>query len=602
MDYSTISVRKLQLIFILTAFTALMGIVICLKYNQYLPEAYIISVVCLFICLFAALRFQFLAPVYPLFLIIYANAILSIFALRYGLFHGDSQIDLMYVLNIIKYHYILSPQAYSMTSSPLIHIFSSVAGILVGRQDIQNIYSVVIWVPSLIGVISSLVIFITVKKVTNEVTGLLTAIIWISLPFVSRWLIQFTRTTIAILFILLLGFLIVTKYKKMMGIEIYIVILVTTVALIMSHPVVSFFALLSLTFVLLFQMMTPVLNHLGITEYLNINLPTKGQISPLLVMFTCILLISYWIYMGYIFYPFIDVFHEYTANLQNLGGSIFGQVVTNQAQSSFSATSNGFKLFGLSRVALFVLTAALGLLFLLQNKNPKTERHFNKGIVGSLAIFGLLFMVGNLIMGVASTSSYRTVVYASAWLILTLGYFVYKTVGNPDCSKITKMATSFALVVLIVPAPFFLGEVVLPSDWIYSPDPIAVIDYQHGENQRFLEYYHFTVPFWIEKYTDVRDVFWADGTHCYSAIKGYGERQATFSAIPIRPEGIDIEGFGKIGANYVFVNNLMRRSLLIPYGLPASYPGYNFDPLEVNPKSTKIYDSRDANLYKINGI
>lgn len=600
MNYPTIGVKKLQLIFILIAFATLLGIAFCLKYNCYLPESYFLCVICLFICLFAAVKFQFLAPVYPFFLIIYANVILSVFTLRYGLFHGDSQIDLISVLDIIRNHHVIIGQTYLSSSFPMIHVFSSIMGMIVGMQDVQNIYNVIIWVPLIIGVLSSLVIYIIVKKLTNEVTGLLTAIIWISLPFVSRWLIQFTRTTMAILFLLLLGLLLASKYRRKMGAEFYIVVLITTMALIVSHPVVSFFALLSLVFTLLVIQTMPLLNRQIITEYLGFNLPRKGDISLLLVLFSCILLISYWIYIGYAFDPFINVFHEYTAKLGNFSGSIFGKIVTNQAESSFSATSNELKLFGLFRVVLFVVTSILGLLFLLQNKQPETEKHIVVGIIESFAIFGLLFLAGNLVLGVASTSSYRTVVYSSAWLILTSGYFVYKYIGDPDCNNIKKAMVSLTIIIFILPAPIFTGEVVLPSDWIYSSDPTSVIDYDHGENQRFLEYYHFTVPLWIEQYTDVQDLFWSDGTHSQSAIVGYGQRQAIYSAIPIRPDGIDIGGFEKLGVNYVFVNELMRRSLLIPYGNPSSYPRYNFNSLEEDPRSAKIYDSKGANLYKIN--
>lgn len=596
MDYSAGSLKKLQIIYILTAFTALMGIAICLRYNCYLPMAYFISVICLFICLFIAVKFQFLAPVYPIFLVIYANAILSVFALRYGLFHGDSQIDLMSVLEIIRSYHIPSEETYLSGTYPMVHILASSTGLLVGMQDVQNIYDVVIWIPPAIGVLSSLFIFIVVRKMTDEVTGLLTAIIWISLPFVSRWLIQFTRTTMAIPFLLLLGFLLVKKHSKGMSVGIYIVILITTVALILSHPVVSFFALLSLIFTLLFQMI-PSLNR--ITKYFNILLPRKEQIPFLLVTFACIFLIFDWIYVGHTFHPFTDVLHEYSSNLGDLESSIFGEVVTNQAQSSFSAASGGFKLFGLFRVSLFTLISALGLLFLLQNKQSGTGKHTNMGIIVPLVIFGFLFMIGNLTLGVASTSSYRTVVYASAWLILATGYFVYKTLRNQDCNKVKKALALLVLFILIVPAPFFTGEVVLPSDWIYKPDPVTAIDYEHGENQRFLDYYHFVVPFWIEKYTNADAVIWADGTHCSAAIRGYGERQATYSAIPLRPEGINVGGVERIGANYVFVNGLMRRSLQIPYGIPPTYPRYNFDSLEVDPRSAKIYCLRDADLYKI---
>ena len=596
MDCSSGSLKKLQIIFILTAFTAFMGIAMCLRHNCYLPVVYFMCVICLFMCLFFAIKCPFLAPVYPVFLVIYANAILSVFALRFGLFHGDSQIDLMSVLEIIRSYHIPSEGVYLSGNYPMIHILTSSTGLIVGMQDIQNIYDVVIWVPPVIGVLSSLFIFISVRKMTDEVTGLLTAIIWISLPFVSRWLIQFTRTTIAILFLLFLGFLLVTKHRKGMSTGIYVAILIVTVALTLSHPVVSFFALLSLVFILLYQVM-PSLNY--VTKYFNIYLPKKEQIPVLLIVFVCIVLMFDWIYVGHTFHPFMDVLHEYSNNLGDIGTSIFGQVVTNQAQSSFSVASSGLKLFGLFRVSLFILISSLGLLFLLQNKQSDIERHTNIGIIVPLVIFGFLFMIGNLTLGVSSTSSYRTVVYASAWLILTTGYFVYRTLRYQDCNIIKKALALSVLFILIVPAPFFTGEVVLPSDWIYSPDPIAAIDYEHGENQRFLEYYHFTVPFWVEKYTDVNAIFWADGTHCYAAIRGYGEREATFSAIPIGPEKINIEGFEKIGVNYVFVNDLMRRSLLIPYGVPSYYPRYNFNPLEENSKSAKIYDSSNAGIYKI---
>jgi hypothetical protein len=596
MDLSTNSVKKLQLICILIAFTALMGIFICLRHNYYLPHSYFICVICLFICLFATVRFSFLAPIYPIFLVIYTSAILSVFALRYGLFHGDSQIDLMSVLSIARNYHVVSGETYLSSDFPILHIFSNILSVFVGMQEIQSVYNVVIWIPPLIGILSSLFIFITVRKITNEVTGLLTAVIWISLPFVSRWLIQFTRTTIAILFLLFLGFLLVTKHREGMSAGIYVTILIVTVALTLSHPVVSFFVLLSLVFTLLFQMMPP-LNYTA--KYFNIHLPRKEQVPFLLIVFVCIFLMFDWIYVGHAFHPFMDVLHEYSNNLGDFGSSIFGKVVTNQAQSSFSAASSGFKLFGLFRVSLFILMSALGLLLLLQTKQFSTKKHIYIGIIVSLVIFGFLFMIGNLTLGVASTSSYRTVVYASAWLILTTGYFIYKSLWTPDCNKIKKVLALSVLFILIAPAPFFTGEVVLPSDWIYSPDPVAAIDYEHGENQRFLEYYHFVVPLWIEKYTNADAVIWADGTHCSAAIRGYGERQATYSAIPLRPEGINVGGVERIGANYVFVNGLMRRSLQIPYGIPPTYPRYNFDSLEVDPRSAKIYCLRDADLYKI---
>lgn len=599
MAFSLITAKKTQFAFILTAYLSLVVLTISLKYNYYLPESYFICLTSLFLCLFIAVKFKPLTPIYPIFLIIYTNAILSVFAIRFGLFHGDSQIDLMFVLNIIEDRSISLEQTYSVGNFPTIHIFSSIIGILIGSQCVQDIYSTVIWVPPIIGMVSSLFIYITVKRIANETTGLLASITWISLPFVSRWLIQFTRTSIAILFLLILGYCLILNYKKGINMGIFIVLLLTIVALVLSHPIVSFFAILSLIFALSFQMVIPSLCHSILKQDLDIYLPKEKLVSSIIVLFACIFIISYWMYIGFAFHPVINVIHEYIKNLTVLESSIFGQIITNKAQSSFLVASSELRLFGLLRVGLFVLASLIGLLFLLLDGQIKNRIGEIEWVIAPLAIFGLFFLTINLTLGVASTTSYRTAVYASTWLILAYGYFINKSTWLNNNEKLWRKIKSAILIILIIPAPFYTGEVVLPSDWLYRTDPTSSIDYQSGENQRFLEYYHFSMPYWINKYTNEQSLFWADGTHSHSAIRGYGNREATFSAMPIKPDGIDIDGLRQIDVNYVHINALMRKSLLIPYGVPPFYPEYNFCSLDQDPRSIKIYDSKEANLYKI---
>lgn len=245
---------------------------------------------------------------------------------------------------------------------------------------------------------------------------------------------------------------------------------------------------------------------------------------------------------------------------------------------------------------MFISISLIGTLFLSFDKKFKS-------IIIPLSIFAAAYMGINFTMVGAATTYYRTAVYSSLWFIIVTGYFIYKINKNLSSKlrKFRKTLISVLLIaILIIPAPFFTGEVILPSDWLYSPHPSKCIDYEYGECQRFTEHYHRDTPIWLNKYTNDDSLTWSDGTHTCPFIRGYGNRDATYTGTGVSKSGmtgIDMNRLKSINVDYVVVNDLMRKVLMVPYG--GFYPHYDYDQLDTSFNSSIIYDSGDANVYKI---
>ncbi|MCZ7405543.1 MAG: hypothetical protein O8C67_11545 [Candidatus Methanoperedens sp.] len=474
---------------------------------------------------------------------------------------------------------------------PVIHILTVSFGLIIGEDNATSIYNVAIWMPTIISVILALFVFLMINKISGKSKpALLGTIILVSLPFISRWLMQFTRTTMAIAFLTVLGYLLIKTDQDKITPSLNILIITLIFTIILAHPVVSFFGVLSLIFIFIYEIVRTSLGSK--LDKIVEGTPTAKKFD-MLVWLSIIILVTYWMYNAYMLNPFIKTAQSFYSSFQTFfKDSIISEILYNRAEGSYSVASTEYKIFGLLRVVLFITASLIGLLLLSFDKKFKS-------IVIPLSVFAFIFWAVNYGMSLSSTTFYRTAVYSSLWLIIPAGYFIHK-INEKQLNKFRKTLI-FALLItfIIIPAPFFTGEVVLPSDWLYSPHPIKQIDYEHGEAQRFLEHYHTDVPLWINKYTDKTSLIWSDGTYSYAAILGYGERKATYSNVVLTKDGISVNRLKTLNVNYVEINDLMRRALIIPYGIPPFYPYYTYNELEINSHSYKIYDSGDANVYKI---
>jgi len=603
----------------LSAFIVALSLAI-FKYGVYLPSAYIFIVTCLFLLIYLALKYNCKTIYLPL-LLFYAIFIISPFAIRFGLFHGDSQIDLASVLYIVDFGHIEQADYYTHSLYPIIHILTVMIGAVVGIDDISNVHEVAIWIPSIVTLLSIVFIYLTTKNVLDSPKiGFYASIVWISLPFVSRWMMQYTRTTVAIPFLIMLGFLFTRLTLSKRRFSNFALILIVFVGINLAHPVVALFLMLSLVFLLICTRLNIITTRViwlssikrkftcFIRNSLTIGNEMVGKSSKevdnsfncrdynisVTILALFIIFAFFWVYTGHLIPTLVSVYEQFAHSFEIFfQKSIVSDLVSNKAAVSYAVATPELKVFGLSRVGIYILLSSFGLLFLLFSNLKR------KIYLLSLGLFGLLFMVINFTMGISSTTSYRTAVYSSIWMILTFAFCIQYLHIHTSKVKIFKGFMILISVILILPAPFFCGEVVLPSDWMYSSDPSISIDYSHGEVQRFLNHYHFDLPQWIGANCPEDVLIWADGTHGYSAVLGYARRPTMYSSFPLDPDGINVNSLQQIGINYVFVTDLMRKVLLVPYGIPPYYPNYSFDALDSDINSSKVCSSGDADLYLI---
>lgn len=569
---------------------ALLGLFIILKYNIALPVSYLFTFILIYFLLFISFKYN-LTRIYPVLAIFYGVSIVSVFAFRFGLFHGDSVFDLASAQYIVRHGFVETAQHYTSAMFPILHIFTVTLGYVIGEDSVINLYNVAVWIPTLATIVSILFIYLTIKKITeDDKSAFLASIIWISLPFVSRWMIQFTRTTIAIPFLIILGYLLVKTYQDKTTLPLSLLMIVAILTVILAHPVVAFFGVLSLIFICIYEIIrTSVGSMVGkIIDSAKYN--TKRIDTFVLVSLTT--LIAYWTYNAYMLNPLVNTMSQFIQSFQTFFlNSILGEIITGSAKNSLALAGAELKIFGLGRTVLFIFISLIGTLFLSSDKKFKS-------IVIPLSIFAAVYMVLNYGMSLSATTYYRAAVYSSLWFIIAVGYFIYK-INNKN--KFWKTVVYIPLIaILILPAPFFTGEVVLPSDWLYNPQPSKCIDYERGECQRFTEHYHRDVAIWINRCTKDNSLIWSDGTHSYAFIVGYGNRSASYTGSGVsKPvmRGIDIDKLKSLNIDYVVVNDLMRKVLIVPYG--GCYSHYDYGQLDTSFNSNIVYDSGDANIYKI---
>lgn len=569
---------------------ALLGLFIILKYNIALPVSYLFTFILIYFLLFISFKYR-LTRIYPVLTIFYGVSIVSVFAFRFGLFHGDSVLDLASVQYIVRHGFVETAQHYTSALFPILHIFTVTLGYVIGEDSVINLYNVAVWIPTLATIVSMLFIYLTIKKITeDDESAFLASIIWISLPFVSRWMIQFTRTTIAIPFLIILGYLLVKTYQDKTTLPLSLLMIVAILTIVLAHPVVSLFGVLSLIFICIYEIIRMSVGSM-VGKTID-SAPYSAKRIDTFVLLSLTTLIAYWTYNAYMLNPLVNTMNQFVQSFQTFfTNSILGEIITGSTESSLALASTELKIFGLGRTILFIFISLIGTLFLLSDKKFKS-------IVIPLSVFAAVYMVINYGMSLSATTYYRAAVYSSLWFAIALGYFIYK-INNK--SKFWKMIVYIPLVaILILPAPFFTGEVVLPSDWLYSPQPSKCIDYERGECQRFTEHYHRDVAIWINIYTEDNSLIWSDGTHSYAFIVGYGNRSASYTGSGVsKPEmgGIDIDKLKSLNIDYVVVNDLMRKVLIVPYA--GFYPHYDYGQLDTSFNSNRIYDSGDANMYKV---
>lgn len=233
---------RIEVLVIFLFIDALVGLFIALRYEIALPYSYVSIFILIYLLLFASFKYN-VTRIYPMLVIFYTISIVSVFAIRFGLFHGDSQIDLTSVQYILRYGFIKNVQSYSFELFPVIHILTVSLGLIIGENNATSIYNVAIWMPTIISIILALFTFLIINKITGKSKpALLGAIILVSLPFISRWLMQFTRTTAALAFLIILGYLLIKTDRDKITSSLNILIIILILTVILAHPVVSFFA------------------------------------------------------------------------------------------------------------------------------------------------------------------------------------------------------------------------------------------------------------------------------------------------------------------------------------------------------------------------
>lgn len=586
---------------------ALLGLFIALKYEIALPYSYLFIFILIYTLLLISLKYN-LTRIYPILAVFYTISIVSVFAFRFGMFQGDSTIDLASTQYIIRHGFVDYLSDDVSRQFPVIHILTVSIGTVIGMANIEDIYYIAIYIPTIAAILSTLFIYLSVNKITgNNKYALFASIIWISLPFVSRWMIQYTRTTIAIPFLIILIYLLVkTDETKMIQISsntIIMILLISTV--IIAHPVVSLFGTLSLLCIFIYEVVRISIGKMNNNRLINKfvdNTPSNKQINTLLLI-PIVFLLAYWMYNARMMYPLLDTLGSMKTFFTE---STIRAIVTGETQNSVAIAPTEFKILGISRALLFFFISAVGVLFIAIDRRLKS-------IVVPLCIFAGTYILLNLAILPASTTCYRAAVYASIMFILATGYFINKILLNKtrqgvlssvsrkrkNRKKLVVVIVLVAILVLVLPAPFFTGEVVLPSDWLYSPYPSNCIEYEKGEAQRFVEHYHIDVPIWINNYTDNSSLIGLDGANEIGFMLGYGDRRGVYHGDIFPQNGTDLDKLELSGINYMVVDDLMRKVILIPYG--AIYYDYNFKALDTSSKSYRIYDSGDANIYKILG-
>ncbi|WP_128859932.1 glycosyltransferase family 39 protein [Methanocella paludicola] len=524
-------------------------------------------------------------------------SIISVFAFRFGLFQGDSQTDLASVQYIIRNGFIETANYYISGHYPIIHLYTAFIGLITGYGDVLKIYYIAIWVPTLLSLITTIFIYTIIKKITNDdKSALITSMIWISLAFVSRWMIQFTRTTIGVSVLIIFGYLIIKLYQSNKSVSISILLYIFALVLLFSHPVVSLFGVLSLITIVIYEL---IRSHVPI-KYSKIidNSPISNKNFTFFAAILTICLVVIWIYYTFLLYPFIHIIHQFYTSYNNLfTDSIIGAIATGSAPStSYSIASTELRYFGLLRVAFFILMSIIGFTVIIREKKFIS-------VILPLSAFALLFFIINYSGGVGSTTFYRTLVYSSLWLIIATGYLLNKFFKIISNKHIKLIAVLLILIVIILPAPFFTGEVVLPSNWLYSNNPEDVIAYSQGQTPRFIEHYNIDVSVWVNKYTNDNSLIWTEGTHTIGFIAGYGDRDATLMQTEIsntEPIGINVSKLEIYNVNYAVVTDLMRKFMEFPYG--GYYTNYDFTQLDTRSLSYQIYDSGRVATYYIDKV
>lgn len=567
---------------------SVIGLLIALKYGIALPYSYF---------WFIGLFYVFTIIIYfygenfslKYILTLYTILIVCVFAIRFGIFQGDSQAEMAIVQGVLQKGFIgQSGLPYSPQQFPLLYLLIALIGTIIGYNAL-NICDLVIWIPSLFTIITTIFIYIAIKKyLSNTITAFLGSLLWISLPFVSRWGIQFTRTGMALLFLSISCYLIIKAYQEIRSVSLTILMLVVTIAMISSHPVVSLFFVLSLICAFIYDNVR-VSFRLNLVDYS----PPLSNLNKYFYI-SIIFLITYYIYCTGVLYPATSTINQFYLSMKSFFVySILGEMLKGSAEGSYAVASTTEKLFGIIRVIIFLMITAMGLAYLILDKKFKS-------IIIPLSIWGIIYVFINFAMSFSSTIYYRAIVFSSFWLIIPAAYWINRFIS--DKNDIRKYICIILLCIVILPSPFFTGEVVLPSDWIYSKDPSKAINYYEGEVQRFTEHYHRDVPIWLSKFTPKDSLIWSDGEYSVEFINGYGERNATFKMAGIYDtmnNTIYISNLEKLGVNYVFINALMRKVTIVPYG--GFYPNINYSILDKSKNSCKIYDSSDANVYKISG-
>jgi hypothetical protein len=583
---SNFTLRECVLLFLFI--DAVLILLVVLKYNIGLPYSYLTIFVVIYVLILISILAKY-SRLFPMIAVLYAIAIVSVFAIRFGVFAGDSITDLSAIQQIMRaglVNYSYHTDFGVFSQFPLIHIIGASLGLITGLNDV-NVYIVATYLPTVFSIISALFIYLLVNRLFHDSRySLLMSMVWISLPFVSRWMIQTTRTTAAIPLLIMIFYLIIIRVRNVYFVPITITVLIIITANTITHPIASAFVVLALVFIVIYQ---AAFKNRRSMPFNSIQ-TTQNTSYLLLAVISVIILLGYWIYYTTMHYAVLGVIESIIYSFTNfLTKSTVGELALGTAGSSYSIAPLWSKLLGMGRVLVFVITAFIGIIFLIRKYGVKT-------ITIPLSIYGVFFM--GLVLGIypSSTTSYRAALYSSALLIIPMGYFCYRLFRGTLWQR---AVTSLILVILILPAPFYTGEVVLLSDWLYHSQPLAYVDYERGEVQRFTEHYHIDVPLWIRKYTPADSLIWADPTYSYHFMVGYSNRKTLGNANVMPAEGVDIPGLQREGYNFVLLNDQVRRTLMWPYGIPPYYLSYNFQALDTSTSSYRVYDSGDAQVYWI---
>lgn len=161
-------------------------------------------------------------------------------------------------------------------------------------------------------------------------------------------MIQFTRATVAIPFLIILGYLLVKSYQDKTTSSLSLLMIIAILTVILAHPVVSSFGVLSLIFIFIYEM---VRMSSGSKVGKTIDSTSSAKRIDTFVVLSLTFLIAYWIYNAYMLDPLVHTLDQFADSFQKFfTNSIVAGIITGSAEGSYALASTELKIFGLTSV------------------------------------------------------------------------------------------------------------------------------------------------------------------------------------------------------------------------------------------------------------